>query len=1000
MNNIKKTFILFFIFMISGYHLSINASNNIHSSEIKSLIENIAKSSTIFIVNFALDELQNKIKLDMKNKNIRAIVIKDLFLDDNILVALKDKNNNISFVKVLPKNYRNYKKIKHKIIQKKSYTNNILAELTLYYEENINKDKLINLTQKEKTYLDNKKIIKMCIDPNWMPFEMIKGGKHIGITSDYIKIFSEKIDTDIKLVQTNSWIESLIKSKNRECDILSLISKTKNRETFMDFTSPYIITPIVIATKVGITFIDDIAHILDKKLGVVKGYSLFETLKEKYPNINLVEVSSLKDGLRKVEQGKLFGYIDNTIVINYEIQKNFIGTITVSGKLNDDVKLSVATRYDEKILNGIFEKIILSIDENTKHDILTKWVKVNYSIKTDYTLVWKLALISLFIIFITIYWNRKLSKLNKELSIQRDKSNEATKAKSEFLANMSHEIRTPMNGIIGMSSLALKSDLNEKSRGYIQNIDFSAKSLLNILNDILDFSKIEAGKLKIEKIDFNLDDLIDSVINLVKFKADEKNIEIIVEYGVGIPKELNGDSLRISQILTNLMGNAVKFTSNGVIGIYINNKNNIFRFEVKDTGIGIDKKQQNNLFHPFVQSDGSTTRKYGGTGLGLSISKQLVRLMDGKIWVESQKYVGSSFIFELELTTLNSKISNRVKQDNISLINTNNIKDLNILVVEDNIINQEIIVGLLEDSGVLIDLASNGKEAVDKFKNNNYKLILMDIQMPIMDGYEATKLIRKIEKECAVSSLDFENIPIIALSANAMSEDILKSKEAGMNEHLNKPIDINKLNETLLKYISKKSDKVKTINNCCKKEEVLISELNNIDSNLGLSYLAGNEKLYIKILNNFYTDYKDIKLDNLSDEEFKRIIHTLKGLSANIGAVNLHEILKVLDETQNRNLLTSFYKELDLVIEELKVLNKVSVKQDFLYIELTDKKRDKLFEKLKESVITKRPKNCKVIIDDIDKYNLSIEDEDIYNQVKTLIQEYKFNDAINLLNNI
>jgi len=990
-NYIKKISFLFFIFTFSTQHIY---AIPIHTKEIVTLSKNIANTSKIFLVNFALDELQNKIKLDMENKNIRAIVINDIFLDTDILVTYKDENNNIYFSKELPSTYKKYTQIRQDIVQKKSYTNTIIGFVTVYYDD-IYIDNVISFSKEELKYLENKKVIKMCIDPSWMPFEMISNDRHIGITSDYAKIFSKKINTKIIIVPTNSWIESLEKAKNRECDILSLVSKTKNREQYMDFTSPYIITPIVIATKIGIPFIDDISYVLDKKLGVVKGYSINETLRDKYPNINLVEVDSIKDGLNKVEKKEIFGYIDNTIVINHEIQQNFIGTITVSGKLNDNVQLSVASRDDEKILNNIFEKVILSIGEHTKHDILTKWVKANYSIKTDYTLLLILSFISLLIILISVYWNRRLSKLNKELSIQRDKADAATKAKSEFLANMSHEIRTPMSGIMGMTALALKSNLNEQSRNYITKIDLSAKSLLHIVNDILDFSKIEAGKLEIEKVDFNLTQLIDSVVNMIGFKADEKNIKIIVSYSADLEKNIYADSLRISQVLINLMSNAVKFTSNGEVSLNITKNNNLYRFEVKDTGIGIDEKHQKNLFLPFIQSDGRTTRKYGGTGLGLSISKQLVKLMGGKIWVESQKDIGSSFIFELDIKVSKRAPACILNQQKDFVSNIKIIENLHILLVEDNKINQEIVVGLLDESNIVIDIANNGKEAVEKFNENRYDLIFMDIQMPIMDGYEAAKIIRKKEKECAVSSQHSANIPIIALSANVMKNDIEKSKDAGMNEHLNKPLEIEKLYNTILKYVSFKDD-----NKRLNKDEVTIPDFINLDVKSALVYLGGNKILYLKILNDFKENYKNLKIQELSDEEFSRVIHTLKGLSANIGAIELNKIVLELDKKYDEKLIVEFNKELELVLNELKDLNLINSNIEKPSLILEKEKRDELFLELKEAIKSKRPKKYIPIIEDIEKYKLSKNDEELFQKIKKYIKKYQFKDVLLILDEL
>ncbi|MDF1875909.1 ABC transporter substrate-binding protein [Sulfurimonas sp. SAG-AH-194-I05] len=384
---------------------------------------------------------------------------------------------------------------------------------------------------------------------------------------------------------------------------------------------------------------------------------------------------------------------------------------------------------------------------------------------------------------------QEITQMHKRAQI---KAEEANREKSTFLANMSHEIRTPMNGIIGMSYLALQTTLTQKQKSYIEKIDSSANLLLGIINDILDLSKIEAKKLEIEKKNFTLHDVIESVKNTIHLKIKEQDLEFKVDFNTDSNTMLLGDSLRISQVLMNLVNNALKFTHKGFIHLTISSKDNIYTFEVIDSGIGISEEQQKKLFKAFMQADISTTRKYGGTGLGLNISKHLVELMSGKIWVQSALNKGSTFAFEIPLqssddhTTKNSEKA-VCTQDDIKILSGKRI-----LLAEDNKTNQFLIVSLLDESGIIIDIANNGQEAVTMFEENKYELILMDLQMPLMNGYEATTLIRKQNT----------HIPIIALTANAMVEDVKKTKKVGMDAHLAKPLDVSNFYTTLLAYLS------------------------------------------------------------------------------------------------------------------------------------------------------------------------------------------------------
>jgi len=383
-----------------------------------------------------------------------------------------------------------------------------------------------------------------------------------------------------------------------------------------------------------------------------------------------------------------------------------------------------------------------------------------------------------------------------ELLRAKEDAEAATKAKQQFLSVMSHEIRTPLNGILGTVHLLAQEDPRADQLDYLNTLEFSGNQLMSIVNDILDFSKIEATGIQFEKIDFNLKEQIAGLIKIFSFKAADKGIDLLLDFSNELPEIVTGDSMRLNQILTNLIGNALKFTDKGEIKVKVTLTKgdfaNLIRFSVTDTGIGIEEQKLETIFEFFSQADSNTTRKYGGTGLGLAITRKLVELQGGYIRVKSNVGIGSTFSFELPFDIAGQQHERTIiKADGKKLFS---LAGINVLLVEDNKINQMIANKFLDRWECSTDIASNGFEALSMIVQKKYNIVLMDLQMPDLDGYETSIRIRKMNDEY------YQNIPIVALTASAFNEVKEGVMQAGMTDILNKPFIPDELNQKIYFY--------------------------------------------------------------------------------------------------------------------------------------------------------------------------------------------------------
>lgn len=716
--------------------------------------------------------------------------------------------------------------------------------------------KLDWLTPQEREFLKQNPTIRIAPTPSYPPFEYwTPDDRFQGVVSSYLDRFESELGIEFEMIQTESWDDNLEKLKKREIDAVSLIVPWTDRD-YVSVSEPYISYPSMIfvrSNQAGDLSLKDLAG---KRVAVPDSYTGEAFLRRNYPEIIVVEARDPADGVRMLATGEVDAFFGGAGVVAFIAQREGFVNLRIAGESDFQYRNGLGVRSDWPLFANIISKTLNRITPAMHSEYHARWVSDSFFRKRfyQYKEFWLAFTGGLGFVFLgvtgMIVWNRRQAAFIDELEAEQTKTEHArveaeharreaeaaNQAKSMFVATISHEIRTPMNGVLGMCELLRSTGLDNRQTEYLNYASSSAKNLVGLINDILDFSKMEAGKLEFDPQPFSLQKLLDDVTHLMRTQTQAKGL-VLNDYR---SKDLGdvhiGDSMRIRQVLVNLIGNAIKFTAEGQISLKAsqvrrpsrsgvndlapcdsitlptinrtfdeNGKEvstsfefspnaKLFRFEVSDTGVGIAKDKVEDIFKPFEQEHAGTSKTFGGTGLGLSICQMLAEKMGGKTEVTSQLGKGSTFSFTVLLDHCDLGAEELLTAKESNPTPTDSIAARCVLLAEDGIVNQKVAVGLLELRGHRVDVVSNGEEAVEAVNRNRYDAILMDIEMPKMDGLEAIRKIRSLESHRSSTENNslkadvmFARNWVIAITGHAMTGDRERFLAAGFDAHLVKP---------------------------------------------------------------------------------------------------------------------------------------------------------------------------------------------------------------------